>query len=151
GSSSEVVNLYLESTSEKSEIKTNGPIIVEQLILKNQNGIPVNTFQPGDDIRIEIQFASETRIELPYIWISVVSQFVPVFSANMTLDRNRPTSIYGKQTISCCFYQVPLLPQQYALRMAVRDKTGMKTLLEPQEIAFFTVTGAMEDYGLFGE
>jgi len=73
------------------------------------------------------------------------------FSANMLWDGHRPYVLSGKGHVRCRFQGIPLLPQSYTVKMAMRGSDGRLGIVPLQEVASFEVAARLEDYGLGGE
>jgi lipopolysaccharide transport system ATP-binding protein len=69
----------------------------------------------------------------------------------MVLDGHRPHAFDGVGTLKCKFKSIPLLPQSYTIRMAIRAKDGKNLILDYQDVASFNVVGNLERYGYRGE
>jgi lipopolysaccharide transport system ATP-binding protein len=149
----EVAQTYLNSLSEglfNYENKEHG-LVVQRVVLKNAEGKEALQFSPGDDLVVEVSFSAEKRIEKPYFIMVVQSASGNCFTANMLLDGHRPEVLHGKGVISCRFKSLPLLPQTYNIRMAIRAKDGKDNIMSYHEVGSFTVTGNLEKYGYTGE
>jgi len=127
------------------------PVDIRRVVLRRANGDSTTEFAPGDSVRIEISYQTRRRIESPYFWIGIVSQYGPLLGASMLFDGNTPDHIEGDGMISCTLKSLPLVPQSYTIRMGVRAKDGSTLLAPTQEAAFFNVIGRMRDYGFKGE
>ncbi|MEO8097255.1 MAG: ABC transporter ATP-binding protein [Acidobacteriota bacterium] len=123
---------------------------IEQIVLRDGSGAATSTFEPGDDLEVEISFHAKQTIRLPYIWLSVTSLGGPCFAANMILDGRRPAALDGRGVLKCRFNNIPLLPQSYTITAAIRTSDG-QAVLPPQEIASFAVTANLRDYGFEGD
>ncbi len=124
---------------------------VERVVLKNGAGQETLQFEPGDALTVELHYDAKIRIERPYVWFSLDSKMGPAFSANMLLDGYQPNELFGQGVLRCTFKTLPLLPQPYTLRMAMRANDVRTGIVYPQEIAFLRVRGDMHAYGFRGE
>jgi hypothetical protein len=69
----------------------------------------------------------------------------------MLLDGNRPDFLSGAGKISCTFKSIPLLPQNYTVKMIIRSENVKDLIVDYQEVAGFSVVGDLADYGYKGE
>ena len=69
----------------------------------------------------------------------------------MLLDGNKHEILDGTGKIKCRFKSIPLLPQSYTIRMAIRAKNINDVILSYEEVAYFNVTGDLADYGYKGD
>jgi lipopolysaccharide transport system ATP-binding protein len=69
----------------------------------------------------------------------------------MLLDGHRPEFLEGSGCIRCTFRNVPLLPQNYTLKMSLRAANGIDPIIPYQEVASFTVAGDLAEYGYTGQ
>ena len=153
GNVGDVVQAYIDSLSERSfyfENKEHG-LIIQKVVLKNAKGEETVQFCPGEDLIVEIKFDAHKRVEKPYVLLIVQGKFGYCFMANMLLDGHRPHVLEGLGTVKCKFKSIPLLPQSYTIRMAIRAKDGKDSILNYQDVASFNVVGNLEHYGYRGE
>jgi len=153
GEAADVVQAYSNSFSEGIfyfENKNYG-LVIQKVVLKNAKGEETLQFRPGEDLVVEIWFNAQRRVEKPYFLLIVQGTNGPCFTANMKLDGHRPEVLDGKGLIRCRFKSVPLLPQNYTIRMAIRAKDGNDPILNYQDVASFSVTGDLAEYGYKGE
>jgi hypothetical protein len=73
------------------------------------------------------------------------------FTSNMLLDGHTPKYLEGKGTITCIFKSIPLLPQNYWIKVGVRSESITSMIVPYQEVARFTVSGDLAEYGYKGE
>ena len=148
----EVIQQYMISQMENSfsyESPTHGLTI--QRVTTNKHGRETSQFAPGDELTVEVQYHAATTLVNPLFYFTVIGTSGWCFSANMLLDGCQIGKMHGAGKISCSFLNIPLLPQSYLIRMAIRDNDTRTTLLSPQEVAGFEVIANMRDYGLNGE
>lgn len=122
-------------------------LTVERILLRNERGQATYEFAPGEPMTVEIYYDAHIRIPGPYIWISVDSKLGPAFAANMLLDGQNPDELYGRGVLACTFDSLPLLPQLYTLRMAMRSDDTRTAIIPPQEVAFLRVRSDLRTYG----
>jgi len=121
------------------------------VLLKNDRGQEAGEFRPGEDLTVEIAYDAQRRLEKPYVTLVVAGVNGSCFTANMMLDGHRPESLDGMGQISCRFSSLPLLPQNYTVRMIIRAKNGHDMILKDQDVASFRVVGDLTEYGYKGE
>jgi lipopolysaccharide transport system ATP-binding protein len=149
----DVAQLYLNSLSDGSfsfENKDHG-LVIQKVVLKNAEGKETLQFSPGEDLVVEICFDAKRRIEKPYFTLGVLSLQGTCFTANMLLDGHRPEALHGTGVIVCRFKSLPLLPQSFSIRMAIRAKDGKEIIMKYQDVSSFAVSGNLERYGYKGE
>ena len=69
----------------------------------------------------------------------------------MLLDGNRPAVLHGEGKFACRFKALPILPQGYSVKMAIRTNNGNDLVIDYTEVAFFNVVGDLTNYGFKGE
>jgi lipopolysaccharide transport system ATP-binding protein len=148
----DIIQRYMRSATEStfSYVNPAYDFAIDSIALKNSAGEHTLTFEPGEDLTVEILFNAKRRIRLPYIWLSVTSIGGPCFASNMILDGNRPDALDGPGLLSCRFKAIPLLPQSYTITMAIRTSDG-QAVVAPQEVASFSVSANLRDYGFEGD
>jgi ABC-type polysaccharide/polyol phosphate transport system ATPase subunit len=154
GAADDVVRQYHASIASGQQILGRREAVeIHNVRMYNRLGQETQSFTPGDDIGIEIDFFAKDHYQRPYFLLAIEGRQGRLFSANMYLDGQQPDAIQGEGTIRCTFKNVPLLPQQsYAVQLAIRDSApGLKSLFNVQDIANFEVFGTLSDYGLTGE
>jgi hypothetical protein len=154
GKADEVVEEYFDSAS-------NGPsfscanaeygLVIQKVALRNCHGEEVSCFRPGDDLAVEILYDAQKRIERPIIALGILGINGACFTSNMLLDGNRPDFLEGTGRIMCTFTSIPLLPQNYAVKMIVRASNVKDVIVTYQEVAAFSIAGDLADYGYTGE
>ncbi|MBA2678178.1 MAG: ABC transporter ATP-binding protein [Ktedonobacteraceae bacterium] len=125
--------------------------IIQRIALKNDSNQETRQFRPGEDLIVEIAYDTEKRIDKPYFQIVIQSSRGNCFTASMLLDGHRPGAIEGKGIIACRFKSIPLLPQRYTVRMAIKANDGKEFLMNYEDVGSFNVTANLEDYGYAGE
>lgn len=154
GDAHNAVAEYLSSVSDGFDYEDESApqdLVIRKVVLRDANGKPALHFGPGDALTVEVHYHAKHRIEQPHFAIAVTGGHGFIFGANMMLDGQRPRFIEGDGIVSCTFESVPLLPQQYVIRMGVRQRDGITLLRPTMDIAFFDIVGTMEDYGFRGE
>ena len=114
-------------------------------------GEECSVFSPGEDLVVEISYVAQKRIEKPILAIGVIGANGPCFTSNMLLDGRQPAWIEGEGKIRCRFRSIPLLPQNFSIRMRVQAEEGRETIISYQDVAYFSVAGDLADYGYQGE
>ena len=152
GNVDEVTNAYL-NTLVSGTVKfanLDHEITIENVVLKNDSGTSSSEFYPGENLEVEIWYNARRTIERPHLILIVQGQYGSCFTANMLLDGHRPPRLEGAGVISCRFKQLPLLPQNYIIKLDVRTRHN-ETMGGQQELACFSVVGDLKDYGFKGE
>ena len=154
GPAAEVVEAYFNSISR--EVSLASPdhrhgFVIRRLTLKNGKGEDTNQFRPGEDLIVEISYHASILVDKPYIKVGVVGINGACFTANMLLDGARPRTMDGAGTVVCRFKSVPLLPQNYAVKVGVISANAHDAIIPYQEAAFFSVVGNLADYGYKGD
>jgi lipopolysaccharide transport system ATP-binding protein len=124
---------------------------IHGVVLKDAGGEKCNEFHPGDDLIVEIEYEAQERLELPYLLLSVQGKNGTCFTANMLLDGNRPSELFGRGKVACRFKALPLLPQSFSIRMSLRTSNGNDMIVNYQDVAYFHVVGDLKHYGYKGE
>jgi lipopolysaccharide transport system ATP-binding protein len=157
GVSSRAIDLYshhgqtagLQITGLKSE---DGDFEIVKVVTQNERGEITTSFAPDGSLVIEIHYVAAKPIYRPYLWISIYSQWGPLFGANMLLDGVRPEMLFGTGKIRCTFPSIPLLPQQsYTVYIGWRQADGQTTLVPSADVAHFHISGTAAAAGLPGE
>lgn len=154
GEAEEVIDAYLNSISQDSPFSCTNEdygLTIQRVILKNDGGVESTVFAPGEDLTVEIHYAADKRIEKPTLAIGVIGANGPCFTSNMLLDGYRPEWIEGEGKIRCTFRSIPLLPQNFSIRMRVQSTDAREMIIPYQDVAYFTVAGDLAEYGYQGE
>jgi lipopolysaccharide transport system ATP-binding protein len=154
GSADRIVEDYfaaLASERSFSSVNQDYGLAVKKVSLKNSQGEETGQFSPGDEMIVEIDYEAQKRVEQPSFALGVVGMNSSCFTANMLLDGHRPSVLFGPGKISCRFLSMPLLPQDYVLKMYIRAKNGRDMILEYQDVAYFSVIGDLAKYGFKGD
>jgi lipopolysaccharide transport system ATP-binding protein len=154
GKADEIVEDYFNSTFKKlpfSCANSDYGLIIRKVVLKNDRGEESSQFRPGNDLVVKVSYNAQKRIEKPIIAIGVVGINGSCFTSNMLLDGHRPDFLEGSGQITCTFRSIPLLPQSYTVKMAVRAANVRDLIINYQEVAYFNVVGDLADYGYKGE
>jgi homopolymeric O-antigen transport system ATP-binding protein len=123
---------------------------IERVVLKSATGDVVRQLGPGEDLTVEITYRAQQPIKQPYVQILIESVNGKCFAANMLLDGARPDVLSGRGMIACTFHAVPLLPQSYAVKAAIRSSDGRGFILPMQDVAAFDINGSLDEMGLAG-
>jgi lipopolysaccharide transport system ATP-binding protein len=154
GKAEEIVEAYFnEISSETSFSGANSEygLSIQKVVLRNDRGEECSRFRPGEDLIVEISYVAHRCIEKPIIALGVVGVNGSCFTSNMLLDGHRPDFLKGVGQISCTFKSIPLLPQNYTVKMIVRSANVKDIILNYQEVAGFSVIGDLAEYGYKGE
>jgi lipopolysaccharide transport system ATP-binding protein len=126
-------------------------LMIHGVVLKDAAGEKCSEFHPGDDLIVEIEYEAQECLERPYLILSVQGKNGTCFTANMLLDGNRPSQLFGRGKVACRFKALPLLPQSFSIRMSLRTNNGSDMIVKYQDVAYFHVVGDLRDYGYTGE
>lgn len=154
GKADEIVEQYFDSASTVPSFSCANPeygLTILRVALKNCRGQETACFHPGDDLVVEISYDALKRIERPIIAVGVLGINGACFTSNMLLDGHRPECLQGAGQITCTFRSIPLLPQNYAVKMIVRSSNVKDVIITYQEVASFSVAGDLAEYGYTGE
>ena len=154
GKVDDIIEAYYDSLSnERSFTCANHDygLVIQKVMLKNGKGLETVRFAPGDELTVEVLYDAQKRVEQPNLALAVVGMNSSCFAANMLLDGHRPEALEGRGQIGCRFSSLPLLPQNYVLKMAIRAKNGHDMILNYQDVAYFSVVGDLAKFGFKGE
>jgi lipopolysaccharide transport system ATP-binding protein len=156
GDPSEVVPHYLSATAQGFELgeadaTPNSPLRVHCVVLRRDDGQVASSFRPGEPLLVDLHYEAREPVDRPCFWLGVVSQYGSLFAANMLLDGHRPERLEGSGVLTCRFAGLPLLPQLYVLRLGVRARDGLTTLVRTVDAGHFAVSGAARECGFFDE
>jgi hypothetical protein len=154
GPAGTVVENYFEAISTVSEFSAQNQqygFTVKRVVLRNSKGNRSTQFLPGDDMTVELEYRADQPLEQPYITLGIIGKMGSCFTANMLLDGNRPAVLHGEGKLSCRFKAMPIFPQSYSVKMAIRTKNGIDMVLDYTAVAYFNVTGDLANYGFKGE
>jgi hypothetical protein len=154
GPTEQVVESYFNSLSTISGFSMQNAeygFTVKRVVLKNGDGVQSAQFLPAEDMIVEVDYCADQPLEQPYITLGVSGKNGSCFTANMLLDGNRPAVLYGEGKLSCRFKALPILPQGYSVKMAIRAKNGTDHVIDYTEVGYFNVVGDLTNYGFKGE
>jgi lipopolysaccharide transport system ATP-binding protein len=150
GDVNSVVEAYLAPTAVNSVRLTNPAygFTVIDVVLRNSSGESTQQFYPGDDLYVDLIYDARQQIRRPYLYLVVQSIWGMCFQASMLLDGHNPELLSGQGRLRCCFKAIPLLPQEYSIRLCIRAADVSVGIIEPQDVVSFSVLGNPHDYGL---
>lgn len=154
GPAGEIIDGYLNSISQENPFScanSDFGFAISKVTLRNEMGKESNVFAPGEDMTVEMQYSAKKRIQKPILAIGVIGANGPCFTSNMLLDGQQPMYLEGEGTIQCTFRSIPLLPQNFTVKMRVQTEGGQETIIPYQDVAYFTVSGDLSEYGYRGE
>ncbi|MGO8787567.1 MAG: ABC transporter ATP-binding protein [Terriglobia bacterium] len=154
GKAEEIIEAYFNSISNEHAFSCTNPeygLAIHKVALRNCQGEESSQFRPGEDLVVEISYDAQKRIEKPIIALGVLGINGSCFTSNMLLDGHRPDALEGVGKITCTFRSIPLLPQNYTVKMIVRAANVKDQIISYQEVAFFSVVGDLAEYGYKGE
>jgi lipopolysaccharide transport system ATP-binding protein len=126
-------------------------LTIQRVTLKNRQGEERGRFSPGDDLVVEVQYDAQKRVDRPIFALGVQGANGSCFTSNMLLDGHRPEFLEGCGQITCTFRSIPLLPQDYTIKMSIRAANVNDKIIPYQEVARLTIVGNLADYGYKGD
>jgi lipopolysaccharide transport system ATP-binding protein len=127
-------------------------LVIEKVILKNADDVPKSFFKPNEAIIVEFYYHAKRSIEKPHFYIGIANKTTtPLFCASMLMDGVRPERLEGRGKVRCTFWQLPLLPNSYVVRLSAQDKDGRTVLIHPSTVGQFRIIGSARDIGFLGE
>jgi lipopolysaccharide transport system ATP-binding protein len=150
----EVMDAYQSSMNLENSFSytnVNYGLTIEKVALKDEKGDENGVFCPGEDLVVEVSYFAEKRIDRPIIALGVLGVNGSCFTSNMLLDGHRPEYIEGAGKIVCTFRSIPLLPQNYSVRLRVQSADPAEVIIPYQDVAYFSVAGDLADYGYKGD
>ena len=158
GTADNAINQYFKKNEiaqgyfEPGKFSSNEKVIIKSALIQNQRGEQTETFNVGDDLIVNVTLESEEEYIEPHIAIIIKSNLGAVTVANTMLDGFKTGKLRkGKNLISCTFKNLPLLPQEYFLSIAMRENDARVPLTTSKEIGYFVVVTRMKDLGVEGE
>ena len=154
GDADEVLDEYFHDSANEKPFSFSSPnygLTIQDVVLRNSYGERCSQFHPGEDLVVEIGFHAEKALVAPYIILGVQGSNGSCFTANMLLDGHQPRRMAGTGSLACRFKSLPLLPQNYSVKMSVRMSNGQDMILHYQDVASFSVVGDLAEYGYKGE
>lgn len=124
---------------------------MERVILRNASGEVTSHFTPGEDLFVDIHYRASRRVSRPRFALGIAGVNGSCFTSNMLLDGHFPEWLEGNGVITCVFKAIPLLPQTYTIRLAVREENITDFIFPFRDVASFCVTADLADYGYKGE
>lgn len=153
GKADEIIEDYFNDIAvEKCQSLSNSEygLSIQKVLLRNERGQECSRFLPGDDLVVEVHYDAQKRLENPIFAIGVIGNNGSCFTSNMLLDGHSPRAIEGTGTLTCTFKSIPLLPQNYSVKLSVKAESVSDTIVAYQEVAFFTVAGDLAGFGYKG-
>ncbi len=115
---------------------------IHDLRIMDATGHPCETFRPGEDITIALDYELNGRAGRPYfcIWVSEAQSRVPLFAANMILDGFSVSNGHTPSTVACRFRSVPLMPRAYSVWVEAYGDDRSKILYKWRVLGGFRVS-----------
>jgi len=154
GKSEDIIESYFNSFSDTLSFSCTNPdygLTIRKVLLRNDRGQESSQFHPGDDLIVEISYDAQKRIERPIIALGVLGTGGSCFTSNMLLDGHRPSFLEGAGVLTCTFRAIPLLPQNYTVKMRLQAANVKDVIVPYQEVASFSVVGDLSEYGYKGD
>ena len=155
GKADEIIEAYFNSISNELSFSCANPdygLIIQKVVLKNDRGEESSQFRPGEDLIVEISYDARKRIEKTNqsrlaCWELTAPVSPPIcYWTDIGL-----IALEGAGRITCTFKSIPLLPQNYTVKMMVRAANAKDLIINYQEVACFSVVGDLAEYGYKGE
>jgi lipopolysaccharide transport system ATP-binding protein len=151
GSPDDVIKSYLGALTNGDVAFAPGKdILVKRVAIMDKRGELAQTFAPGDEMRIDVEYDALKRHDNVYFRLIISGQQGYLFAADMLLDGSYPY-IEGPGRVSVRFPALPLLPNTYSILMSIVDRSGRQNLFVLQEVASFHIAGNVKEFGLHGE
>lgn len=152
-----VMNAYLNEIEElrREEMQRarlgiadrNQQLNISGVRLLNRSGEETHTFEPGDDITVEVDYEAASPIRSPHFTVGATDGRGNVlFLASMLADGAAPAVLEGSGTVACTFACLPLTPRTYQFWGSVRGSIGHGDLIGWQMLTPFTIS----EGGTFG-
>lgn len=154
GTASEVTSRYLSAVRAgelQLGVEGENELLIERVVLLDRSGRPTHSLPCGDPLTVEVHYRALTRIESPALWLSIVGDLGPLVLASMLFDGRGPEALEGRGTIACTFELPFLLPQTYRVRLGIKAKDGVTSLLDNNVVAEFSTCGPLAELGLPGQ
>lgn len=154
GPTEEVLDGYLDSVARGTTFTWENAdygLSIPKVVLRDGDGEETSRFYPGEDLIVDVYYEAKQRIERPILAIGVLGVSGSCFTSNMLLDGNSPGYIEGVGKISCTFKSIPLLPQNYTVKLVIRASTVTDLIVPYEEVGSFTVVGDLAEYGFTGD
>lgn len=124
-------------------------VAIKNIRLKNQKNIPTESFYIGDDLVVELELLSDEDVTQPNIAVVIKSKYGAVAVANTMFDGNiMPYLKKGLNYATVTFKNLPLLPQEYYLGIAMRSYDCKTFLMTSKDIGYFVISSRMSDLGI---
>jgi lipopolysaccharide transport system ATP-binding protein len=148
-----IEDYFSDSADESSFFCSNSDygLTIQRVMLKNGQGEECGHFSPGEDLVVEVQYDAQKRVDRPIFALGVQGANGSCFTSNMLLDGHRPEFLEGCGQITCTFRSIPLLPQDYTIKMSIRAANANDKIIPYQDVARLTIVGNLADYGYKGE
>ena len=121
-------------------------IVLKKVVIKNQES-ETNTLEFGDDLKVELFFSAKRKILDPSFWITIHSDFGPVYGANALIDGLKPESVDGDFKLEYTFENLKLLPQEYTIYFGARDCDLYSNLMSSVIIGRFNMITSLGELG----
>jgi lipopolysaccharide transport system ATP-binding protein len=124
---------------------------VEQVTLRNGAAEPTTEFRMGEDIEVSVQYYIADELPRARFVLGVVGASGPLFAANMLVDGACVPGQAGRQTVSCTFRNVPLMPGAYQVYGEVWGEDGFDPVVIWSEWARFRINDVSAQLLCVGE
>jgi lipopolysaccharide transport system ATP-binding protein len=154
GQSDSIIEDYFRDSADKGNFSCSNSdygLTIQRVMLKNRQGEERGHFSPGEDLVVEVQYDAQKRVDRPIFALGVQGANGSCFTSNMLLDGHRPEFLEGCGQITCTFRSIPLLPQEYTIKMSIRAENVNDKIIPYQDVARLTIVGNLADYGYKGD
>lgn len=155
GEVNEVIGSYfkknegLEGYFSPGKFDSSEKVIVQEVRIKNQLNEVTETFKVGDDLIVDVKLFAEEEFKHPTLAIGIKSKFGFITVANTMLDNIKTETLRkGENQFTVTFKNLPLLPQEYYLAIAMRSTDGKTFLMHTKEIGYFVIITTMKELGI---
>ncbi len=151
-----VLNSYFKKNSSEEgvfsseKLDSSEKVIIKQIILQNQSGENTENFKIGDDLIVNLVLESDEDFDKPNISVGIKNKHGNAITCADTMFDNcqMPFLKKGVNEVSLTFKKIPLLPQEYFLRIGMRTYDGKTFLMTSKDIGCLTVISRISDMGI---
>ncbi|TCV79106.1 ABC transporter ATP-binding protein [Sulfurirhabdus autotrophica] len=114
---------FTANKSSRAKITGTGEAELLNIHVIDSNGHDIQEIQPGDPLRIRVQFKLYVPLRQPELFVGTQATDLQYLSAASSAELNAPIHFEpGDHTIEYRLDQFPLVPGQYFVRFAIRDE-----------------------------
>jgi lipopolysaccharide transport system ATP-binding protein len=117
-----------------------GPLQIEAVRLRNQAGEVADTFEPGDQMTLEIAYACTRSISSPSVTVRIERlDGLLCHVASSGRDEAALPMPHGQGTLSLTYQAINLLPNGYRVEVEIREGDSPVPLDQRESAGFFTI------------